>query len=101
MSERMTRSLQEATHVVIRPTQQFPAAKLGKFNGALFPLGRFDSEVSRVGMPLASIMLVIDGVGYRAHPTTVVENVADARSDWSSMWAQVYEVSPIPVQVET
>lgn len=75
----------EATHAVIHSTDAFPAAKLGKFDGALFPL-----QKTRFTQ-LASIILVIDNVRYRAHATPVHEEVQGSE-------CVVYHVSPEPLQ---
>ncbi len=78
-----------STHAVIQATPEFDAKRLGKFDGMLIPLER------RKYVALTSIMLVIDGVGYRAHPTKAEVQVNGGTH------ATVFHVSPIPVQVET
>lgn len=78
--------MSDVTHAVIHPTVAFPAEKLGKFNLALIPL-----EKERF-VPLTSMILVIDGVGYRAHHTGIRTTVKGEQ-------CVVYHVSPIPVQV--
>lgn len=80
----------EITHAILRPTPQFGAERLGRFNGAKFPLKkeRF--------VPLTSMMIVLDPEskqGYRANPTGEREAV-------DGDMCRVYHLSPEPVQVE-
>lgn len=81
-----TAGMDAPTHAVIHPTADFPAARLGKFDQALIPLNK-----TRF-VPLTSMMIVIEGMGYYAHPTGIRTTVAGKQ-------CIVYHVSPIPVQV--
>lgn len=81
--------MENDTHAVIRPTSDFSEEQLGKFNGVMFALQKTKF------VPLASIMLVIDGVGYRAHPTGRKETVNE------DVRCIVYHVDPTPCEVKT
>jgi hypothetical protein len=74
------------THALIEPTGEFNDARLGKFARALISLesDRFTT--------LSSILLVIDGMGYRAFPTSTRKVV-------NGVHAVVYHVIPTPVHV--
>lgn len=83
-----TADMDAPTHAVIEATDAMPSEKLGKFDGALFPL-----QVERF-TPLGGIVLMLKpGHGYRAYST-------DKHKEVSGRLCVVYHVNPIPERVE-
>ena len=89
-----TSDMENPTHAIVRPTAEFPAEKLGKFDGAMFPLDNTPGTRLKGYLTLASIVLVIDEVGYRAHPTS-------KREDKDGVTCVVFHASPTPCVVKT
>lgn len=81
------------THIVIRPTNDFSAEKLGKFNGAMFPL-----QKTRF-VPLTGITLHIDGEAFKTEPAMCLGGPIKELVN-EGVHCIVHKVNPTPIQVK-